>query len=117
MALGNGNPREGDKGSNFNYELKVLKGLQSILNVLSGTATPVARTFAVQRSTGIWTNTTPIYSISVANTGTATGTVNGTDLKKGETINLEAGSPNNIFAANSVNLVATGTEFLITTVK
>lgn len=28
MALGNGNPREGDKGSNFNYELKVLQGLQ-----------------------------------------------------------------------------------------
>ena len=28
MALGNGNPKEGDKGSNFNYELKVLQGLQ-----------------------------------------------------------------------------------------
>lgn len=28
MALGNGNPKDGDKGSNFNYELKVLQGLQ-----------------------------------------------------------------------------------------
>ena len=28
MGLGNGNPKEGDKGSNFNYELKVLQGLQ-----------------------------------------------------------------------------------------
>jgi hypothetical protein len=28
MSLGNGNPKEGDKGSNFNYELKVLQGLQ-----------------------------------------------------------------------------------------
>ena len=28
MALGNGNKKEGDKGSNFNYELKVLQGLQ-----------------------------------------------------------------------------------------
>ena len=28
MAIGNGNPKEGDKGSNFNYELKVLQGLQ-----------------------------------------------------------------------------------------
>lgn len=37
MALGNGNPKEGDKGSNFNYELKVLQGLQSIINnVLAG---------------------------------------------------------------------------------
>ena len=28
MSLGNGNKKEGDKGSNFNYELKVLQGLQ-----------------------------------------------------------------------------------------
>lgn len=28
MSLGNGNPKNGDKGSNFNYELKVLQGLQ-----------------------------------------------------------------------------------------
>ena len=28
MSLGNGNPKSGDKGSNFNYELKVLQGLQ-----------------------------------------------------------------------------------------
>lgn len=28
MGLGNGNPKDGDKGSNFNYELKVLQGLQ-----------------------------------------------------------------------------------------
>ena len=30
MSLGNGNPKEGDKGSNFNYELKVLQGLDAI---------------------------------------------------------------------------------------
>jgi len=37
MSLGNGNPKEGDKGSNFNYELKVLQGLQRIINnVLAG---------------------------------------------------------------------------------
>jgi hypothetical protein len=28
MSLGNGNPKDGDKGSNFSYELKVLQGLQ-----------------------------------------------------------------------------------------
>ena len=116
MSVGNLKD-EGNKGNNFPWQFKMLKGLQAILDVLSGTATPVARTFSVQRSTGIWTNTTPIYSISVANVGTATGTVNGTDLKKGEIINLEAGSPNNVFATNYVALNATGTEFLITTVK
>ncbi len=30
MALGNGNPKSGDKGSNFNYELKTLQLLQAI---------------------------------------------------------------------------------------
>ena len=34
MSLGNGNPKEGDKGSNFNYELKVLQGLDAIATVL-----------------------------------------------------------------------------------
>ena len=37
MSLGNGNPKEGDKGSNFNYQLNVLKGLQNIINnVIAG---------------------------------------------------------------------------------
>lgn len=30
MGLGNGNPKSGDKGSNFDYELKVLKLLEAI---------------------------------------------------------------------------------------
>jgi hypothetical protein len=30
MGLGNGNPKEGDKGSNFFWELKVLQGLEAI---------------------------------------------------------------------------------------
>ena len=34
MSLGNGNPKEGDKGSNFNYELKVLQGLDAIAVLL-----------------------------------------------------------------------------------
>jgi hypothetical protein len=36
MGLGNGNPKSGDKGSNFNYELKVLQGLEAIANILDG---------------------------------------------------------------------------------
>lgn len=36
MSLGNGNPKEGDKGSNFNFELKMLQGLEAIANALDG---------------------------------------------------------------------------------
>ena len=36
MGLGNGNPKEGDKGSNFNWELKVLQGLEAIAVALEG---------------------------------------------------------------------------------
>lgn len=113
MSVGNLNT-EGDKKNNWPWQYKMLKGLQAIVDVLSGTATPVARTFKVERITGVWTHGSPIYSISVANTGTATGTVNGADLKTGEIINIEAGSSNNVFPVNEVELDATGTEFLIT---
>ena len=36
MSLGNGNPREGDKGSNFDFERKSLKLLQAIADATSG---------------------------------------------------------------------------------
>jgi hypothetical protein len=36
MGLGNGNPNEGNKGSNFNFELKMLQGLEAIANALDG---------------------------------------------------------------------------------
>jgi hypothetical protein len=42
MSLGNGNPKEGDKGSNFNYELKVLQGLEAIAISLEN---PPVKTF------------------------------------------------------------------------
>ena len=35
MALGNGNYTNGNKGSNFNFQLKVLQALQRILNALN----------------------------------------------------------------------------------
>jgi hypothetical protein len=35
MALGNGNSTNGSKGSNFNFQLKVLQALQRILNALT----------------------------------------------------------------------------------
>lgn len=36
MGLGNGNPKEGDKGSNFNYELKTLQLLDAIAVAVEG---------------------------------------------------------------------------------
>lgn len=36
MSLGNGNPREGDKGSNFDFERSSLKLLQSIADATAG---------------------------------------------------------------------------------
>lgn len=41
MSLGNGNPKEGDKGSNFNYELKVLQGLEAIAVALENPSTQI----------------------------------------------------------------------------
>jgi hypothetical protein len=35
MSLGNGNPTNGNKGSNFNFQLKVLQALQRILNAVN----------------------------------------------------------------------------------
>jgi len=53
------------------------------------------------------------YSVSVANVGTADGTIlGGTELKSGEIINFDSGSLNNTF--NSFAYDATGTEFIIT---
>ena len=40
MGLGNGNPKEGDKGSNFNFELKVLQSLDAIATALDGGGGP-----------------------------------------------------------------------------
>jgi hypothetical protein len=41
MSLGNGNPKDGDKGSNFNYELKVLQGLEAIAVALENPSTKI----------------------------------------------------------------------------
>jgi hypothetical protein len=51
------------------------------------------------------------YSISIANVGSATGTVLGANLMAGEVISIDAGAVNNTLSAITYN--ATGTEFLI----
>ena len=75
MSLGNGNPKEGDKGSNFNYELKVLQGLQAIAEGLEpGIVHTVTATAPVQSSGG----TNPNISIPAA-TSTQSGYLTSTD--------------------------------------
>ena len=81
MSLGNGNPKEGDKGSNFNYELKVLQGLEAIAvslenqpastnyGLFAQTVSSIPVTATVTESsligTGVGTLTVPVNSFKV----------------------------------------------------
>lgn len=65
------------------------------------------------RSTGAWTNTTNVFSFSVANVGAGNGTVLGATIKPGEIVNYDASSMNNFFASGVITVDGTGTELLI----
>jgi hypothetical protein len=127
MSLGNGNPKSGDKGSNFNFELKVLQGLQTIINNgttccndLSGILTNIYDRIQPLRRIPVVISTTTsgdvpfCWSFSIANVGTAAGTVNGQSLPAGATVNFDGGALNNYFESPAMSYDATGTTFLIT---
>ncbi len=59
MSLGNGNPKEGDKGSNFNYELKVLQGLDAIATGLEQSNLGKGLFAEIKNSAPITDTTTP----------------------------------------------------------
>jgi hypothetical protein len=59
MALGNGKPKEGDKGSHFSYRLKVLKLLRGILDASGGGAT--VETAGALDITGTSGSTSTVY--------------------------------------------------------
>ncbi len=84
---------------------------QIVTNTTGAARTPnIIRTSA---SGNVNTVAATFYSVSVANVGTADGTIlGGTVLKSGEIINFDSGSLNNTF--NSFAYDATGTEFIIT---
>jgi hypothetical protein len=70
MGLGNGNPKSGDKGSNFNYELKVLQALDSIAETLENKAdTTNLGLFAQTQSSVPVTNTTTETSLITTGEG------------------------------------------------
>jgi hypothetical protein len=86
MSLGNGNPKEGDKGSNFNYELKVLQGLESIAVALENQPPPpVITTYGLFAQT---VNSTPVTGtvseLSLIRTGVGTLTVPANSFKVGD---------------------------------
>ena len=75
MSLGNGNPKDGDKGSNFNYELKVLQGLEAIAQALEPSIVHEVTATAPIQSTG---GSDPNISIPKA-TGSTDGYLSSAD--------------------------------------
>lgn len=124
MSIGN-LKTDGNKGNNFPWQLKMLQGIQSIIdsssgccndilnelnsinNLLSGTS----RTPNLISATGVGA-TPSSYSISIANVGAAAGVINGVSIPAGTTINWDGGTLNNTIDPVSYN--ATGTTLLIT---
>jgi hypothetical protein len=85
----------------------------NLLGNLTLNVNPKERTPSMLRSTSNGSIPGTPNSISVANTGNTNGLFLGEILKPGETVNMDAGDINNIFAAGSLTYDATGTEFLI----
>lgn len=104
----------GNKGNNFPWQLKMLKGLQDIINAILVTApvVPNVRTPNIYTDTGPGTLPTSYnYGFSIANVGAANGTVAGKTLKPGYTVSF---SPTSVDYLDSITYDASDTEFLIT---
>lgn len=95
MSLGNGNPKEGDKGSNFNYELKVLQGLDAIATGLEQRSGKGL--FAETKNSASIANTVTPGSLLGAGVGSLSVPANG--FKVGDSFHLKMlghlGSKNN----------------------
>lgn len=114
-------------GLNTSWQFKMLTGLakidansikvESLLQQIlaatsSGGALPQTRTPTIFRTTSAAPAiTTGKKSVSISNVGSANGTVLGTVLKAGETVNFDAGAINNTLGAIAYD--ATATEFLV----
>jgi hypothetical protein len=117
MSVGN-LKTDGQKGNNFPWQLRMLKGLQGIINAILAIPAPTPLPTPQIRTPHTYTTTTsgaipanPNYGFSIANVGAANGTVDGATLKPGYTVSF---SPTYNDYLNSMNFDATGTEFLIT---
>jgi hypothetical protein len=112
MSIGN-TKEYGNKGNNFPFQLKVLKGLQGVIDALTtGTCCPPQQRYPnIETFTTAGVVPSPTYSFSIANVGTAAGTVDGYSLPAGVTINYDPGLNNTI---QGLSFDATGTIFIIT---
>jgi hypothetical protein len=118
MSIGN-LKTDGNKGNNFPFQLKVLQGLQAVIDnadacctQLSKLLEPKQRIVTVTNATGPDTTPDGVFSVSIANVGTASGTVGGATIPAGTTLNFDAGVLNNTLDAISYD--ATGTTFIVT---
>jgi hypothetical protein len=141
MSIGNLKD-SGNQGNNFPWQLKVLQGLQGIINELQGSLdvnitaplgqqimddsvsvviasdqAGVARTPTFLRPTGAnGTIAAGTFSMSFASVGTGNAIVGGIVLKPGETLNFDAGAINNTLGAVAYNtLTNAGAELIIIT--
>ena len=86
----------------------------SVSVTLANNQLGIARTPGIIRPTGsgnVNSVATTFFSVSVANVGSANGTVLGATIKPGEVLNFSADAVNNYFTSFAYN--ATGTEFII----
>lgn len=104
----------GLQGNNWPWQHKVLNGLQCICDSINNYNTPQTRIPNILNDNTAGT-VPPCYSFSIANVGSAAGTVDGQTLFPGSTINYDAGTLNNTFPGMPYD--ATGTTFLITWVS
>jgi len=107
---------DGLKGNNFPWQLKMLKGLQGIIDAIFAIAPvppPAPQVRAPHAYNDTISGTVPgsNYGISIANVGTVNGLVDGAVLKPGYTVSF---SPTSVDYLDSLTYDATGTEFLIT---
>lgn len=112
-------------GFNTNWQLNVLRGLQAVTDQLTGINIDTddlelllaskVRVPNIIRHTGPSAGTinVKVYDFSVANVGTANGTILGQTIKPGETLNFSAGAMNNFYAAGTITYNGTGTELVI----
>ena len=138
MSIGNLKD-SGNQGNNFPWQLKMLQGLQGIIDELQGTLdveivaplgqkimddsvsvviasdqAGVERTPNFLRPTGVaGTISAGIFSASFASVGTANATVGGIIVKPGETLNLDGGAINNTLSAIAYDTTAVGAELII----
>ena len=129
----------GNKGNNFPWQLKMLQGLQGIIdqlqtdidvNIISPISqrpmvdsvsvtiasdqAGVERTPNFLRPTGVaGTISAGIFSVSFASVGTANATVGGMILKPGETVNLDGGAINNTLGVIAYDTTTAGAELII----